>query len=424
MVRPTPRFDPLDLSDRIFTGQLSIKDRHPIGRMTNQLAELGDDTAWVESLANVAVFATDDGLCTIDTGGIYLAEKVHDEVRAWRTDRFHTGVYTHGHVDHVMGTAVFDAYNEREGHPRANVVAHAAVEPRFDRYVVTQGYNAIINRRQFQIDGLEWPTEYRRPDVAYTDRLDVTVGDLRLELQHARGETDDHTWIWVPDRRIVCTGDLFIWAVPNAGNPQKVQRYAGEWAVALRAMASLGAELLLPGHGLPIAGTDRVRAALDDTATFLESLEGQTLALMNAGASLDEVLHTVRPPAELADRPYLQPVYDEPEFIVRNVWRLYGGWYDGDPSRLKPAADADVARELAALSGGPVVLADRAAALADAGDFRTACHLIELASRAAPDDAAIHRRRADLYQRRAEQETSTMAKGVFGWAAAESRRQV
>jgi alkyl sulfatase BDS1-like metallo-beta-lactamase superfamily hydrolase len=116
-------------------------------------------------------------------------------------------------------------------------------------------------------------------------------------------------------------------------------------------------------------------------------------------------------------------VYDEPEFIVRNVWRLYGGWYDGDPSRLKPAADADVARELATLSGGAAVLADRAAALADAGDFRTACHLVELASGAAPDDRAIHARRADLYQRRAEQETSTMAKGVFGWAAAESRRQ-
>ena len=47
----------------------------------------------------------------------------------------------------------------------------------------------------------------------------------------------------------------------------------------------------------------------------------QTLALMNAGARLDEVIHTVIPPADLMERPYLQPVYDEPEFIVRTVWR-------------------------------------------------------------------------------------------------------
>ena len=35
-------------------------------------------------------------------------------------------------------------------------------------------------------------------------------------------------------------GDLFIWVFPNAGNPQKVQRYPDDWAVALRKMAVLG----------------------------------------------------------------------------------------------------------------------------------------------------------------------------------------
>ena len=57
------------------------------------------------------------------------------------------------------------------------------------------------------------------------------------------------------------TGDLFIWAAPNAGNPQKVQRYAREWAAALRAMASRGAEVLLCGHGVPVFGRERVAQA-------------------------------------------------------------------------------------------------------------------------------------------------------------------
>ena len=83
-------------------------------------------------------------------------------------------------------------------------------------------------------------------------------GDLTFELHHARGETDDATWTWIPETKILAPGDLFIWAAPNAGNPQKVQRYAGEWAAALREMAALGAETMIPGHGLPIFGADRV----------------------------------------------------------------------------------------------------------------------------------------------------------------------
>ena len=60
-------------------------------------------------------------------------------------------------------------------------------------------------------------------------------------------------------------GDLFIWVFPNAGNPQKVQRYPDDWAVALRKMAALGPELFVPAHGLPIVGTDRISMAVSYT---------------------------------------------------------------------------------------------------------------------------------------------------------------
>ncbi len=71
--------------------------------------------------------------------------------------------------------------------------------------------------------------------------------------------------------------------------------------------------------------------------TAFESLHDQTVAMMNAGARLDDIVHSVRAPAHLLARPYLQPVYDEPEFVVRNVWRLYGGWYDGEDAVDEPA---------------------------------------------------------------------------------------
>jgi alkyl sulfatase BDS1-like metallo-beta-lactamase superfamily hydrolase len=332
-------------------------------------------------------------------------------------------VFSHGHIDHVFGTAAFEEEAESNRDPAPQVVAHAALPARFDRYRRTAGYNGWINRRQFQIPDLEWPTDYRYPDVTYESDLTLDVAGVTVELHHARGETDDHTWTWVPDRRVLCCGDLFIWATPNAGNPQKVQRYPREWALALRTMAACRPEVLLPGHGLPILGADRVQQALGDTADLLDSLEDQTVELMNAGAALDEIIHAVRAPSHLLDRPYLRPVYDEPEFIVRNIWRLYGGWYDGNPAHLKPAPDAALAGEIAALSGGAPRLAQRAWALAEQGDLRLAGHLAQMAADAAPDDSAVQAAKAAVFRARVAAESSTMAKGIFTAAAIDAETQ-
>jgi alkyl sulfatase BDS1-like metallo-beta-lactamase superfamily hydrolase len=170
-------------------------------------------------------------------------------------------------------------------------------------------------------------------------------------------------------------------------------------------------------------GADRIRTALIDTADLLQSLHDQAVALMNEGARLDQLLHEVRPPAELIDKPYLRPVYDDPEFIVRNVWRQYGGWYDGNPATLKPAPDAQLASEVASLAGGPGRLAARALELADAGELRLAGHLAEMSALAAPDDPGVHRVRAEVFERRVHAETALMAKGIFGWAVRESRQK-
>jgi alkyl sulfatase BDS1-like metallo-beta-lactamase superfamily hydrolase len=409
-----------DITEQLWTGALSTADRHPLVAALQEMEELAPGVAFVSSFANVTAFATDAGLVLVDVGSQLFAAQVHEIVRGWSDRPLHTAIYTHGHVDHVFGVERYEAEARAGGAPPPRVVAHEAVADRFDRYRMTAGYNAIINRRQFRVPNLVWPVDYRYPDVTYRKTLALDVGGTRFVLTHDRGETDDHTWVWIPERKILCTGDLFIWAAPNCGNPQKVQRYPLDWARALRAMDALAPELLCPGHGYPIRGRARVHQALVETAELLESLHEQTLRLMNEGARLDEVLHAVRPPAHLLERPYLRPVYDDPEFIVRNIWRLYGGWYDGNPAHLKPAPDAAVARELAALAGGAGRLAERAQAVAAAGDLALACHLIELATQAAPADDAIRAARAAVYAARAEREPSTMAKGIYGWAAAES----
>ncbi len=440
--------DLLELSARFVdaaAGDDPTAELGPTNRITLELSEVADGIAVIESFSHVVAFRTDDGLVLFDASLEALGAQVLRALRGWDDEPVHTLVYTHGHVDHVGGARAILAEATERGRRRPTVVGHEAVPERFARYDLTNGYNATINQRQFGRSGgpgafggvgpdgrPAFFSDFVEPSVTYRDEMGLDVGGLGFELHHGRGETDDHTWTWVPEHRAICPGDLLIWVFPNAGNPQKVQRHPGEWALALRRMAALRPELLLPAHGLPIGGVERIERVLDETATVLESLVTQTLDLMNAGATLDTIVHSVQVPAGLLERPYLKPVYDEPEFVVRNIWRLYGGWYDGNPARLKPAPDAEVAAEVARLAGGPSALADRALALVEAAlaasasgaaegrgadGFRLACQLAEWAVQAAPDDPAAAEAAAVVYRARRGAERSLMAKGIYGAAA-------
>ncbi len=414
--------DLLELSEKIWTGAVEGRGHQWFGHF-GETAHPAAETCFVAAFSNVSAIATSDGLLVVDTSSPLNTALAHEALARWDPRPAHTIVFTHGHIDHVFGVERYEAAARDAGAAAVRVVAHEAVPARFDRYLATAGYNEVINRRQFQLPDFEWPRAYRYPDETYRDERTVDVGGVDFELYHARGETDDHTWVWQPERKTLFCGDLFCWVSPNCGNPQKVQRYPKEWAVALRTMAGLGAETLLPGHGLPIVGGERIRRSLDDAATLLESLHDQTVAMMNEGARLDDIVNSVEYPEELLEKPYLRPVYDEPEFVVRNTWRLYGGWYDGNPAHLKPAPEAEIGREVAALAGGVDRLVARARAVAEAGDLRLAGHLAEWATLAAPHDAGAQLVRAEVNEARVAAESSTMSKGVFAWAAAESRQR-
>jgi glyoxylase-like metal-dependent hydrolase (beta-lactamase superfamily II) len=405
----------LDLAEHFWSGTV---DPRELWKPTGQTEEIAPGLVFLHAFANVSILRTRAGLVLIDTSNYRARDRTFAAVRAIDPAPVHAAIYTHGHADHACGMPPFLDEARDKGWPRPRIVGHRAVAARFDRYTATAEWNAMINARQFSIPP-SWPREYEYPDTVYDDTLRLAAGDATLELIHGRGETDDHTWIWWAEPRVLFTGDLFIWVSPNAGNPQKVQRYAAEWAEALRAMAARDPEVLVPGHGVPILGRARVHQALDDTAAWLEHLVTETVARMNAGATLDQILAEVRPPAHLAGRPYLQAVYDDPEYVVRNIWRLYGGWWDGVAAHLQPAPHADVAREVAALAGGADALVARAKHLAERGEWRLAGHLVDWAA-AVSDAPAVHAARAEIYRERAGLANALMTRGIYSAAAQEA----
>ena len=408
-----------DWADRMWTGDLGTTNVHP-GQAHIQFEEVDRNLGFMSAFSNALVLETAEGLVFIDTSSLFHAKPLFDGVRAWSSLPVHTGIYTHGHVDHVFGLLHFHAEAEEKKWPATRIIAHQCCPERFDRYSLTQGYNGHINARQFNFPKPVFPSQFRYPDETVRLERTLDVGEVRIELFHDKGETDDHLWAWIPERKILYTGDLFIWASPNCGNPQKAQRYPREWAMALRKMEDLGAEALFPGHGPPIFGPDRVSQALGDAALLLETVTQQTLDQMNAGATLDDILHSVEFPSRLLERPYLRPIYDDPRFIIRNLWRLYGGWYDGNPAHLLPSPERKLAKALAEQAGGAQNLAQAAHRYAEEGEHSLACELIEFAWKADPDDPALAALRTEIYRNRAESESSLMAKGIYQAAARDS----
>ena len=178
-------------------------------------------------------------------------------------------------------------------------------------------------------------------------------------------------------------------------------------------MAALEPQTLCPGHGGPVVNDPgKIRRILIETAEYLEAIVERTLAAMADGAPPHaDIVHAVKLPQ--SSSPWLRPIYDEGEYIVRNIVRFYGGWWNGRPSELKPAPRLTVAAEIARLAGGARALLSRAQALATEGDLRLACHLADYALEANPEDGEIRKGVAALYERRADGEEGLMSENLF-----------
>lgn len=418
-----------EVAEAMWRGKISAFSMAPL----NELVQVSENMWFYNGVSNMCLAKTAEGLVIIDPGAATAtvdrnekreSDCVHKykAVRKLTQSRVNAFIYTHGHQDHIYGGDQYVQEDQAKDWPYPRVIAHENIIMRIDRYRQMKRQIEFVNKRQFagsKVPPITSDMECLPPNLLYRDTLQLQIGGTDIVIRHGRGETDDPSWVYFPNAGVVCTGDFFIWAMPNVGNPQKVQRYAREWANELRAMLSLKPKILLPGHGLFILGEERVAKALDDTAAFLESIHAQTIDAMNKGLSLEEVINLVAMPMELSRMPYLQAVYDEPEFIIRNIWRFYGGWYDGVPSHLKPAGEKVQAEEIANLAGGALNLSKRAEHLLKEGDLRMATHLAEWACLASPEEPIVRKIAQQVYAKRAEAEKSVMAKGIFMTASQE-----
>lgn len=367
------------------------------------------------SLANSVTFICSDRLMQVDANIGFKAPEVILEMRKITDLPIDSIAITHGHVDHCLGTAHYIQDNLNRGFQRPRVIGHRHLRDRINKNILLDSHRIGTDKKQFQVD-MAFKEEYVFPDVEFQERLEICVGDQRFLIVFAHGHTEDSIWIYNPERKVLCCGDLFQWTAPNVGNPYKMQRFALENALALEEMAALGAEVLCPGHGPVIYGRNETKECLLTSARYLHVIQDHVIACLNKGMILEETLNSLKMPDELAQSKWLPPIYGHPVFIARGIFKRYAGYYSGRPAELFPPDYADTGREVVFLAGGPDAVISRAKALGAKGQVELACQLAEWVIEGNPDHHEAWEVYGLLFKKRAEGEVNMQARGAWNQA--------
>ncbi|MBY9008967.1 MAG: MBL fold metallo-hydrolase [Candidatus Lokiarchaeota archaeon] len=344
---------------------------------------------FVPNMANTCVFDTKEGLVIFDVPIRQFAQKTFEKLRRITSKTVKYIIYSHGHFDHAFGYGSFIEEIRKKGWDMPEVIAHENCIRRFEKYEILDKYHDWINKQQFaSVSG-----RGRDAVVSARETLDPTIilkgnessysfklGELNFKIYHDIGETDDSIWLWVPEKKTICTGDLMVSSFPNIGNPFKVQRYPKDWAVAMEKMSDKNAEYLVPGHGRLIEGKDNVRDALSITAEVMHFVHDEVVKRLNEGKWFEQIYHEMLEiyPEKFKKHKILRCTYGCYRFAIHAVYRLYHGWYNsGNPTDLFPSRTVDIAREFLKLNSESKYL-EHANNLFIKGKLQLALHILDV----------------------------------------------
>lgn len=356
---------------------------------------------------NIAVFETDAGLVLIDSGYAPAGPALREALKSLSDKPVHTIVHTHYHADHAWGAWALLDMGPGGAAPRI-----VTTEEFIDQMGMDLRSHGLVQRNNQQRTVPKTWDDVIRPSLTFHRRTTLSIGGEDFVLTHARGETEDQLWAWLPSRRIVVSADYVQDFLPNAGNGKRRQRFVEDWAQALRDMAALRPARVLTMHGPALTDEAVIQHKLAAHADALDSIAAQTLAGLNAGQRVDQVVQAVALPPALAQRPDLRPDYVSAQDIARMVVKQYGGWWDDMPSHWNPAPMPAQARAIAAAAGGARTLIARAKDTT-ASDPAVAAALADWAWLAAPQDAVVLQGALDVYAARVNEHTTTQEALVY-----------
>lgn len=383
--------------------------------------------------SNVHMVEGAETLTIIDTTETTkAAENILAEFRKYSSKPVGRIIYTHSHRDHISGARIFS--EDRD------IPIYASSVFKSDLVDVDEGQiapNKALMRRTLMQFGIGLNNEERislgvgpgdrpmegmgagfvPPTQLFNTDTDIDLDGVSARLIHAPGETEDHLIVWLPEHRILFSGDNWYYAFPNLYAIRgTAYRDFQKWADSLYLMSELDAEILAPGHTQIVFGAAMVKEVLLATRQAIMYVMRETARGMDEGLSLDDICASLHLPDELAEKSYLQEFYGKLEWSARAFATGTLGWYDGNPTHLSSMSTRERAQQMAALAGGSAALMDAAETTENPRWRLELCdHLIALGQPA-------ERLKAETLEKLAEIEINATARNTYIWAAKEIRK--
>jgi glyoxylase-like metal-dependent hydrolase (beta-lactamase superfamily II) len=236
---------------------------------------------------NTGIIIGDDAVMVIDTQATpVMAQDVIRRIREVTDKPIKYVVMSHYHAVRVLGASAYQAQHIIASQDtRELIVERGAQDMKSEIERFPRLFQAVET-----IPGLTWPT------ITFKGEMTLWLGSLEVKLmQVGRGHTKGDTIAWLPQQKILFSGDLVEFdATPYAGDA-----YFSDWPQTLDNLAAMNPVALVPGRGAALTTPAMVRAGLAGTRSFVSDL----YANVKAGAAAGKDLHAIYKDTHAAMKP-------------------------------------------------------------------------------------------------------------------------
>ena len=263
---------------------------------------------------NTTVIIGERGVLVVDSCFLPSSARLDvEQIRKWTDKPVTYLVNTHFHFDHTLGNATYVA-----AFPSVQVIAQKetqrligdanpsaltrypqrkertekalATGKKSDGTPLTEGERKRYEKRLAglipTLEELKSAVQFV-PNVSFDRELNIDLGHRLVQIRFlGRGNTSGDTIVYLPNEKILATGDLLDHPVTYLFGDIPVDHVN-----TLQLMAQLDAETIVPGHGEVLHGKGYIYQVIDLLRTVNTEVEKE----INAGASTAEEVETMLP---------------------------------------------------------------------------------------------------------------------------------
>ncbi len=325
-----------------------------------EIRKIADNIHYATGVGNTIMIDTDEGVVIYDTGLVIQAAKQIRMLKEQVSDGpIHSIILSHSHADHIGGAKLW----MEEG---SEVIAHKDYSEEQRYLTELEPYLHGRNRTLFpwipeetiDIEMMRYGGITPTITVDDEDIYTFTLGGIEFQVIGAPGaEGADNIVLWLPERKILFTGDFYGPQFPQFPNiftmrGEKIRKPM-EYVASLNKLILLEPEMVVPSHLDPTVGAQTIREGMERIRDAVQYVHDETIAGMNAGRSVNQLMKEIKLPPELS----LVQNHGKVDWAVKSIWDYYATWFHFESTtELYPVAASEVYSDLAEVAGPEALL--------------------------------------------------------------------